>query len=165
MTGVKELTAALAQWLTDGGVNAVTAWGSEHRARPTAALAAVSLRGLEGGSAGYQDYLGEQFNEKSGAWEELYGKKLELTFGLDLYAATAGEVSAALERMGELLGGGGRSGMTPAGFSAGETVYQSESRRYFCPIQARFQVWAVATAREGETFLDFKIKGENKPCM
>ena len=163
MTGVKELTAALAQWLTEGGVNAVTAWGEARRARPDAPLAAVSLRALEGGNAGYQDYLGERFNEKSGAWEELYGKKLELTFGLDLYAATAGEISAALERMGELLGGGGPDGMIPAGFSAGETVYQSESRRYFCPIQAKFRVWAVATAREGETFLDFNIKGENEP--
>lgn len=163
MTGVKELTAALAQWLTAGGVSAVTAWGESRRQRPNAALAAVSLRGLEGGNAGYQDYLGERFNEKSGAWEELYGKKLELTFGLDVYAATAGEVSAALERMGELLGGGGPEGMAPAGFSAGETVYQSEQRRYFCPVQAKFQVWAVAAAREGETFLDFKIKGENEP--
>lgn len=163
MMGVKELTAALAQWLTDGGVSAVTAWGSERRARPTAALAAVSLRGLEGGSAGYQDYLGERFNEESGVWEELYGKKLTLTFGLDLYAATAAEVSAALEWVGELLGSGAPAGLAPAGFSAGETVYQSEQRRYFCPIQAKFQVWAVAAAREGEAFLDFQIKGENEP--
>lgn len=163
MTGVKELSGKLAQWLTGGGVPAVTAWAEEKRLRPGAALAAVSLRSLESGSAGYQDYLGERFDEKTGAWEELYGKKLELTFGLDLYAATAEAVSAALERMGELLSSSGPAGLAPVGFSAGETAYQSESRRYFCPVQAKFQVWAAAAAREGETFLDFEIKGENKP--
>ena len=162
MTGVGELSQTLARWLEEEGVPAVTAWGDEKRHRANGAMAAVSLRALESGAAGYQDYLGERFDEVSGQWEELYGKKMTLTFGLDLYAAAAQEVTAALERLGELLGQGGPQGMTPVGFSAGETAYQSESRRYFCPVQAKFQVWAAATAREDASFLDFVIKGENK---
>lgn len=162
MTGAGELSAALARWLEENGVNAVTAWPEEKRRRPGGALAAVSLRALESGPAGYQDYLGERFDEASGIWKELYGRKMTLTFGLDLYAATAREVSAALERLGELLSRGGPGGMTPVGFSAGETAYQDESRRYFCPVQAKFQVWAAATAREEASFLDFEIKGESK---
>lgn len=162
MNSVRELCGTLAEWLGERGVPAVTAWPEEKRQRPDGALAAVSLRAMESGPSGYQDYLGERFREETGQWEELYGKKMELTFGLDLYAATAQEVGSALEKLEDALSLGGPRGMTPTGFSAGETVYQSGSRRYFCPVQARFQVWAAATAREDAPFLDFVIKGENK---
>ncbi len=161
MKGTSELRQALVQWLKGNGLNALTAWGEDKRLRPGGAVAAVSLRALESGSAGYQDYLGERFDEERGTWEELYGKKWELTFGLDLYAATAQEVLDALEKLGALLSEGGPAGMAPLGFTAGETAYQAESRRYFCPVQAKFQVWAAATAREDAPFLDFEIKGEN----
>lgn len=162
MTGVAEASLALARWLERQGLPAVTAWPEERRRASGACVAAVSLRALESGPAGYQDYLGERFNEDSGQWEEVYGRRASLTFGLDLYAPTAKEAAAALERLGEILDGGGPEGMSPAGFSAGECVYQSESRRYFCPVQARFQVWTVAAAREDGAFLDFEIKGESK---
>ena len=162
MTGVGELSQTLAQWLEKQGLSAVTAWPDEKRRRSDEAIAAVSLRALESGPAGYQDYLGERFDQDRGEWEELYGKKMTLTFGLDLYAASAQEVTAALERLGEILSQSGPQGMASVGFSAGETTYQSESRRYFCPVQAKFQVWATATAREEASFLDFVIKGENK---
>lgn len=162
MTGTAQLRRALRDYLEEKGLAAVTAWSSEKRLRPGAAVSAVSLRGLESSAPGYQDYLGERYNEPAGVWEELYGKKMELTFGLDLTAETAEEVQRGLEVLGTALSEGGPAGMVPAGWSAGETVYQSESKRYFCPVQAAFRVWAVAAAREDGTFLDFEVRGENK---
>lgn len=162
MKGAQELRQALCAYLKDQGLNAVTAWDDKPRKRPDGAVAAVSLRALESGPAGYQDYLGERYDETLGQWVELYGKQVELTFGLDLTAATAEEVMAGLEKLGAALAAGGPEGMTPAGYTAGETVYQSGSGRYFCPVQARFKVWAAAEAREGETFLDFDVRGENR---
>jgi len=160
MTGARELRQALCAYLNGRGLAAVTAWDETPRKRPAGAVAAVSLRGVDSGSAGYQNYLGERYDEELGQWVELYGKQVELTFGLDLTAATAEAVLSGLEKMGEALTGG-PEGMVPTGWSAGETVYQAESRRYFCPVQAKFKVWAAAAAREDGTFLDFEVRGEN----
>lgn len=160
MKGLQELRQALADYLCRQGLEAVTAWGPEKRQRPGGAVAAVSLRGLESGPPGFQDYLGERYDAESGRWEELYGKRVELTFGLDLYAATAEKIQAGLDVLSLALGQGGPGGMKPAGFSAGETVYQEKSGRYFCPVQAKFYAWATAVSREDGAFLDFEVRGE-----
>lgn len=160
MKGAQELRQALCAYLNSRGLTAVTAWDETPRKRPDGAVAAVSLRALDSGGAGYQNYLGERYDEALGQWVELYGKQVELTFGVELTAATAEKVLSGLEALGAALDGG-PEGMVPCGWSAGETVYQAESRRYFCPVQARFKAWAAAAAREGETFLDFEVRGEN----
>lgn len=162
MKGVQELGRKLAEYLESKGLDAVTAWGEGKRLRPERVIAAVSLRAMESGPPGFQNYLGERYNGESGCWEELYGKRVELTFGLDLYAATAQEVQAGLDLLSGVLSEGGPGGMEPVGFSTGETVYRQEERRYFCPVQARFGVWAVAAAREDGSFLDYEVKGESK---
>ena len=162
MKGVQELRQRLAQHLESKGLEAVTAWGESKRVRPGGAVAAVSLRAMESGQPGFQNYLGERYNTESGCWEELSGKRVELTFGLDLYAATAEEVQAGLDTLSAALSDSGPEGMEPVSFSTGETVYKQEDRRYFCPVQARFGVWAVATAREDGAFLDYEVRGENK---
>ena len=87
MKGLQELRGALAGFLREHGLEAVTAWGPERRPRAGGPVAAVSLRGFESGPPGFQDYLGERYDEAKGGWEELYGKRVELTFGLDVYAA------------------------------------------------------------------------------
>lgn len=162
MKGVEELRRALAGFLRENGLEAVEAWNRERRPGPGKALAAVSLRGLESGGAGFQNYLGERYDEDSGQWEERYGKRVELTFGLDLYAATAGEVQTGLDTLREALDKEGPAGMTALEFSAGEAVYEAAQRRYMCPAQAKFSAWAVAAVREDGTFLDFEVKGEAK---
>ena len=162
MKGVQELRQRLAQHLEGKGLEAVTAWGEVRRQRPGGAVAAVSLRAMESGQPGFQNYLGERYNAESGCWEELYGKRVELTFGLDLYAATAEEVQAGLDALSAALSESGPEGMEPVGFSTGETVYRQEDRRYFCPVQAKFGVWAVAVAREDGSFLDYEVRGESK---
>lgn len=160
MRGVQEMRKRLAEYLEANGLPAVTAWGPERRMRPGAAVAAVSLRGFESGAPGFRDYLGERYDPEEGCWEELYGKRVELTFGLDLYGAGAEEVQRGLDVLGELLDRGGPEGLRVEGLSAGETVYDGESRRYRCPVQAKFSVWATAVSREDGAFLDFEVRGE-----
>lgn len=162
MTDVGELRRRLAEYLESKGLEAVTAWGEERRPRPGRAVAVVSLRAMESAQPGFQSYLGERYDEERGCWEELYGKRVELTFGMDLYAATAEAVQAGLDALSAALGEGGPEGMEPLDFSAGETVYRQEDRRYFCPVQARLGVWAVAAAREDGAFLDYEVRGESK---
>ena len=163
-TGLDAVRERLAAYLTEHGVEAVSAW--PERARPPAAgaVAAVSLRRCEGADAGFGDYLGERYNEETGRWEELYGKRLTLTFGLDLFAGTgeaAGErqVRSAFDRMNAALQSGGPKGLKIRDISCGETVYDRTAGRYRCPVEAVCEVRLYAAAEEGGAFLDFQVKG------
>lgn len=57
---------------------------------------------------------------------------------------------------------GGPEGMTAVEFSSGETGYDSRERRYVCPAQAVFRVWAEIWTGEEGSFLDFEVRGESK---
>ncbi len=162
MKNVRELCRNLTEYLKQNGLSAMGAWPKEKRLRPGKAVVSVSLRKWESGPPGFQDYLGERYDEAAGQWEELYGKRVELTFGLDLYAATAEEVQAGVDDLGAALGQGGPEGFKLTDFSAGETTYQTEAKRYFCPAQVKFAAWVVALAREDGSFLDFEVRGENR---
>ena len=162
MRDTGELRRALAAYLRENGLEAVTAWSRERRTRPGRAVAAVSLRAMEGGAPGFQDYLGERYDPEREQWRELYGKRVELTFGVDISAATAEEVQAGLDALGAALSRGGPAGLRSVGFSTGETAYDPAAGRYACPAQARFSAWMVAEAGEDGAFLDFEVKGENK---
>ena len=162
MKGVEELRRELVGCLKEKGLKAVLAWGEEKRQRPDRATAAVSLRGMECKGSGLQNYLGERFDRETGQWEELYGRTVELTFGLDLYAATAQEVQRGLDILTAALDREGPGGMKVKELSVGETVYREETRGYLCPVQGRFEAWAVAVDREDGSFLDFEVRGENR---
>ena len=75
----------MAAFLRQQGVDAVCAYPEERRNRRSGPVAAVSLRACQGGPGGFRDYLGERYDESTGQWQELYGRRVTLTFGLDLY--------------------------------------------------------------------------------
>lgn len=160
MRTVEEVRARLCAYLKEKGLAAVDAWTEIPRRQPGQPVAAVSLRALESGPPGFQNYLGERWDEAKGQWLELYGKKVILTFGLDIYAATADKARTGLELLSAALEGEGPGGLRPTGFSAGEVAYRPESKQYVCPAEARFSAWAVMEAGEDGSFLDFEVKGE-----
>ena len=99
--------------VTAHGVTAVTAGPAEERLRREGAVAAVTLRACQAGPAGFQSYLGERYNQETEQWEEIYGRKVQLTFGLDLYALPqAGEAAlqTALDTLAQACAGAGPEG-------------------------------------------------------
>lgn len=162
MKGIEEVRQAVAGYLREQGLDAVTAWSGEGRKAPGKAVSVVSLRGLESVGSGLQNYLGERYDPTTGRWEERYGKQVRLTLGLDVYAGTAAQVQAGVDLLRDILDGDGPEGMRAMEFSTGEPSYDPEARRYKCPAQARFEVWAVAVTKGDGTFLDFEVKGERE---
>ena len=164
MNGLDTIRQAMTAFLTEQGVAAVTAWPDETRTRRDQAVAAVSLRRCEGGPSGFQDYLGERYNQEAGRWEELYGRRVKITFGLDLYAAQssggAAAIDKALDTLSAALNGPGPDGLNILEFSIGETQFREDSELYHCPVEAVCQARLYAVADEGGTFLDFEIRGE-----
>ncbi len=155
----------MAECLRQAGVDAVCAWPEETRTRRETVTTAVSLRACEGGPGGFQDYLGERWNESTGHWEELYGKKARLVFGLDLYAprgAGAEAAGAAFDRMADALRRNGPEGLRVLELSCGETKYDRETGLFHCPVQAVCEGYLYAVADEGGAFLDFIVRGDGK---
>ena len=102
-------------------------------------------------------------DKDSGQWRELYGRKAELTLGLDLYAPpSAGEagLQAAFDKLMEALAGGGPGGLILREVSCGETGYDTAGRLLKRSVQAVYDTYLYAVAQPGGAFLDFEIRGE-----
>ena len=164
--GLEQLREQMAEYLTACGVPATAAWPAEERLRREGPVAAVTLKGCQAGPAGFQSYLGERYNPESGQWEEIYGRKVRLTFGLDLYALPqAGEAAlqTALDILTQACAGAGPEGLAIQEFSSGETAYDGDSRLLRKPAQAVCTAYLYAITEADGTFLDFEIRGERIP--
>ena len=163
VTGLDRVREALAEYLQDRGIHAVTAWSEEAKKRHGKPVVAVSLKESRGTGAGFQNYLGERYNEADGRWEELYGKKLELTFGLDLYGGTeqgAAGCQKEFDALADALASGGPEGLRLGALSCGETEFDRETGMFHCPAELEASAWMYAVAAgDGGVLLDFTVRG------
>ena len=165
MTGLDKMREHMKRCLTDAGIHAITAWSGEDKRHPEDAVVAVSLRACRGGPGGFQDYLGERYNAEAGRWEELYGRRAKLTFGLDIYAPGkdgAAECQAAFDQMAETLRNGAPLGLNLESLSRGESAYDESLGLFYCPAEAVCDAFLYAVADEGGAFLDFEVRGGRK---
>jgi hypothetical protein len=161
-TGLENMRERMADYLREQGVEAVTAWSGQARQKQTKPVVVVSLRECQAGPAGFQDYLGEQYDEASGLWLERYGRKATLTFGLDLYApaeSSEAEVQKEFDTLAGALAQGGPDGLAIEEFSCGEMEYDQSGRLLKQSAQAVCQAYLCAVAQESDTFVDFELRG------
>ena len=161
--GLDRARERMAEYLAQHGVKAGAAWPQGEREPLEGASASVSLRGCRAGPSGFQDYLGERYNQEAGRWEELYGRRAELTFGLDLYAPAQGggaEIQQAFDRISAAFAAGGPQGLEIQEFSCGETSYDRGGRLLKRQVQVVCSAYLYAVAEPGGEFLDFEIRGE-----
>ena len=128
----------------------------------TAPIVLVTVKEYNACSAGFEDYLGEQYNEENGTWEELYGRKAEVTLGLDLYAperASEQSLQKLLERLISLLTLEAPDGLQVGNITCGQTKWDEGQRRLKREISARCTLWLRAVCSEGTEFLDFELRG------
>lgn len=163
VTGLDQVREALAEYLQSREIHAVSAWSKEPKKRHERPVVSVSLKECCGTGAGFQDYLGERYNEAAGRWEELYGKKLELTFGLDLYGGMeqgAAGCQKEFDALADALAAGGPVGLRLGNLSCGETEFDRETGMFHCPAELEASAWVYAVAAEdGEMLLDFTVRG------
>lgn len=163
MAGLDTIRERMAEFLRAGGMDAVTAWQETACKRLSGVVAAVSLRGCEGGPAGFQDYLGERYNEEAGRWEELFGKRVRLVLGLDLYAPRGvGEagIRSAFDALAGRLRSEGPEGLRLVELSSGETEFDQALGLYHAAVETVCEAYLYAVADEGGAFLDFEIRGD-----
>lgn len=160
--GLERIRQVMADYLNSQGVRALTAWPMEPRQEQEGPVVVVSLRGCKAGPSGFQDYLGERYDEETGRWEERYGRKAQLTFGLDIYAPEKGDgqaLQAAFDALAGALVLGGPEGLAVEEFSCGQTAYDSASRRLTRPAQAVCAAYLSAVTTTDGAFVDFELRG------
>ena len=161
-TGLERIRQVMADHLKEQGVPAVTAWPGEARQEREEPVVVVSLRRCRMGPAGFQNYLGERYDEETGRWEERYGRRAELVFGLDIYAPERGGGEGIQQTFDALAGAlllGGPEGMDLRELSCGETVRDPGSRRLVRPAEAVCAAWLRAVTDSGGVFTDFELRG------
>jgi len=158
---LERIRERLADYLKEKGVPAQAAWPDEKRKFLTKPVAIVSLRECCTEPAGMMDYLGEQYNENTGLWEECYGRRVKLTFGLDLYAPETGgeELQGTAAALAHALSTGSPEGLAVKEFSCGETEYDGSARLLKRKASVVCSGWLCAVAQADEPFLDFELRG------
>lgn len=165
MTGLDKVQDCMVQCLKEAGVRGVTAWSGEDRKRHKEAVVAVGLRSCRGEPSGFRDYLGERYNDQAGRWEELYGRRARLAFGLDIYGygkEGAARCQTVFDRIADALQNAGPMGLTLGELSHGEIRYDEALGLFHCPAEAVCDAYLYAVADEGGTFVDFEVKGVSK---
>ena len=163
MTGaLNALRERVAEQLRQAGVNAVTGMEGARSSRWREAVAAVSLSRVVCASGGFKDYLGTR-QEENGLERELYGREVELTLALDIFAPRdAGESACqeAAEAVAESLMCQGAAGLNALEIQTGQVEFLDREGLYRQKTSCRCRAWLVARMDDGGgAFADFEVKG------
>lgn len=150
----------MAAFLRQQGVDAVCAYPEERRRQRSGPVAAVSLRACQGGPGGFRDYLGERYDESTGQWQELYGRRDDPHLRAGPLWRERWGAPDGLRRMAGGLSVGGTAGLALRELSCGETEFDRRAGLYRRAVTAVCQGYLYAVADEGGTFLDFVVRGE-----
>ena len=162
MTQDLGVPSAVADWLVEREIPARSGWSGMQRQGVMQPLVVVTLREYAALPAGFEHYLGERYNDKTAAWEEVYGRKVELTLGLDLYAPEMGreeELQRLLERLTQVLTLSAPAGIQVERIACGETRWDEKQRVLKREVSAVCTAWLVAACPEGAEFLEFELRG------
>ena len=164
--GLENIREQMVDYLKERGVQAFAAWPAGERPVQEGALVVVSLRGCQAGPAGFQHYLGERYDERTGLWQELYGRKAALTFGLDLYAPRGqGDVGiqTAFDQVVQAFAQGAPQGLAASSAWPGRRRLSLRRPPPERPAPVVCQAYLYAAAQPGGLFTDFELRGGIKP--
>ena len=105
---------------------------------------------------------GERFDKDSGQWRELYGRKAELTLGLDLYApeeTEGAELERAVFRLARALVRGGPPDVGVKELAWGETERDGKSRLLRRTVRAVCVVCLTGEEEPSAVFSEFEVRG------
>lgn len=158
--------SAVARQLRDAGLNAVTAMESAPASRWREPVAAVSLSRVSCATGAFQDYLGTYTDPESKKQRELYGREIELTLALDVYAPRDGGEGAcreAAERAAQCLLCRGAAGAPVLEIGMEPVEFLERDGLYRLPVSCRCGAWLIARwDEEAGEFTDFEVKGRVK---
>ena len=163
MTGALNLLRqSTVELLNECGIHAVTAMDAAPRKRWEDPVAAVALSRVVCAAGGFRDYLGLKTDPDTGEECELYGRGVELTVSMDIFAPRDGGEQACqdtLAVMAEAVTCRGLGGLTVLEVNAGRVEFQERDGLYRLPVSCLCKGWLVARVDAGGAFADFEVRG------
>ena len=160
MKDLTQVRDAVIHALQEAGLTAMVAYPPERMRAYDQTVVTVDVGTAEGGPLGFCNYLGEVYDQKKGTVLEIYGKQLSAEILVDVRGNRAAECQQGCQQAAEVLLGG-----LPTGIRAEELVWEGlhwekETELFLRRGRLRCQAVFVAQSDEdGETFLDFQLKG------
>lgn len=157
---------AIVGTLKEAGVFAFRAFPEAAEKLPAAGGVSISVESYRVNSSGLSDYLGIKTAGGGTGEREVFGRRLALKLGMEVFVPFGCGGSAACEQATERL----REALTklPSGvrlleMHCGEVNADEEAGAYRCKCRAECLAFLVAES-DGETpeFTDFKLKGTVK---
>ena len=163
MTVIQQVKAAVVNAIDDADVTALTAYSAEELKKYSSAVAAVGTREVNITHSGAAEYLGQRYDEETGAVQEVYGRKMDLSLSLDIYAPRAAGADACEEAAETVT----QAMMTalPCGLHMQKITWQQVQWDKVCGMfrlggQANYEAYFTAeTAEETAEFTDFILRG------
>ena len=166
MTAIGQVKRAVIKAVAEAGCAATAAYGAEELKRYERAVAAVGVRETRITKAGLIGYLGRRTDERTQETAECYGRRMELSVSLDIYAPrTLGAQGCedAAETVAQALTTALPEGLCLRALHWGEPEWDRTSGMFRLCAQAEYAAFFVAEAAEDETvFTDFVLKGTVK---
>lgn len=127
-----------------------------------APVVAVSIEEAESTASGVGDYLGI-FSDAETGEREIYGRYLEVTLGLSVYAPDTKEHGAqAVSRVfGQIVSAFSQCSLPikVKSIQCGKTEFDEITRMYRCEVTAKCRCFMTAEIREDGEFTDYILKG------
>lgn len=163
MTAIQQVKTALTDAINAFGVRAVNAYSGEALKDYPAAVAAVGTHGGTITHSGALEYLGERCDASRGTVCEVYGRRLELTLAIDLYAPRALGAAGcedAAEAVSQAMMTALPCGLRLQELVWGETQWDTACRMFRLSAQAKYEAYFTAeAAEETAVFTDFILRG------
>ena len=162
MTTFTALGQAMADHLAREGIPAFYVWPKQAKAVTKEPVVAVHVSEIAAEAAGFQNYLGEEYNAAGRTWTETYGQKAAVKFLLDLYSPlSVGEEGCRvlLDQVALALQKGGPAGLRIEKWSMTEPGFEEKSGLFRGKVQAACRCLLVQRQGETGSFEGFEVKG------
>ena len=162
MTEIEAILSGVRSALETAEVaDVMTAFPAGEKKRFTEPVVALGVRAGESVSAGFSEYMGERYDEDDDAYYEIYGKKLELTLGVDIYAPKESGAGACLDVLAKIIAAlpALPSGIRIKRFSCGETGFDAGTGMLLLKADMPCLCFMYADNTGDSELLDFTLKG------
>jgi hypothetical protein len=152
----------MADHLTAQGISAQAAWQTEWAKVQREPLAVVQVKKLEAAPGGFQNYLGQRYDQEAGTWREIYGQRAKVTFLLDLYSPQERGEEGCRELLDQAAGAlqtGSPAGLALESWTMEATEYDEKRGLFRGKLSAKCQGALAAETSEEGAFLGFTVKG------
>lgn len=166
MTAAAQVKRAVVRAIADGGCEAAERYGAQTLAKREAPVCAVGTREVTIARAGQVEYLGRRSDETTQEQREVFGRRMELTLSLDVYAPRTMLCSGceeAAEQVTQAMLSALPEGLRLKTLRWDETKWDSVSGMFRRSGSAGYEAWFLAEASEEETvFTEFILRGTVK---